>query len=546
MLTLIIVLPILGSIFILNCQETNLNSITTATLKLNKNNLSIIKQIALSTSLITFVLTLILFSQMNNNAAGFQFTENWSPLGPLAIDGISIFYIMLTAFITPVALLSNWDDINYKVKYFVFSFLLLESLQLIFFMVSDLFTFYIYFESVLIPLFLIIIIWGASAARIRAAFLLFLYTLWGSLFMLLAIVFISYNIGTTDFNFLSLYDLSIDARGWAFFAFLLAFAIKSPLYPFHLWLFRAHAESSLAGSIILAAIILKLATYGIIRIILNLLPEFAMSNQYILQALALITLIYSSLVVIRQVDTKAIVAYSSVSHVAVMILGLFSNTLNGIEGSILLSLAHGFVSPAMFIFVGGITYARFHTRVINYYRGLAVTMPIFAVLFFIFTVFNASAPLSLNFVGEFLALSGTFENSPLIGLIGATGIFFSAIYSIFLFNRIAFLNYSPFINKPSININHTNSKLPLGDLDRREFFLLLPLLIATVAFGLFPNLILESLHLPVSHLLVDLNSKLDLNLINETYFTWEDLSYSEFASIDPFLDGFKPKGLVWK
>jgi len=261
----------------------------------------------------------------------------------------------------------------------------------------------------------------------------------------------------------------------------------------------------LAGSVILAAIILKLATYGYIRISLNLLPEFSMSNQYIIQSLALITLVYSSLVVLRQVDTKAIVAYSSVSHVSVIILGLFSNTLQGIEGAILLSLAHGFVSPALFIFVGGIIYSRFHTRIINYYRGLTVTMPIFGILFFIFTVFNAGAPLSLNFVGEFLALAGTFDNSPIVGFIGATGIVFSAIYSIFLFNRIVFLNYSPYINRPTVNSN-LNSKLPLGDLTRREFFLILSLLVPTIALGIFPNTIIDTLHYSVSQLLINFES----------------------------------------
>lgn len=527
MITLIILLPIIGSLFFFSIQESTGNSY------LDVKNSSIIKQIGLSTSLVTLVLTLILFSQLNNSAMGFQYTNYFTPFGVLGIDSISIFYILLTAFITPIALLSDWDSINSKVKYFVFSFLLLESLQIAFFSVTDLFMFYIYFESVLIPLFLIVGIYGASSARIRAAFLLFMYTLFGSLFMLLAILFIKYNLGTTDFNLLGLYDLAFDSKGWIFFAFLIAFAIKSPIYPFHLWLFRAHAESCLAGSIILAAIILKLATYGFIRIILNFLPEIAISNQYIVQSLALITLVYSSLVVLRQVDTKAIVAYSSVSHVAVITLGIFSNTLQGIEGAILLSLAHGFVSPALFIIVGGIIYSRFHTRIINYFRGLTVTMPIFGILFFIFTVFNAGAPLSLNFVGEFLALAGTFDNSPIVGFIGATGIVFSAIYSIFLFNRIAFLNYSPFINRPTVNTNK-DTKLLLGDLTRREYFLLLPLLIVTVAFGIFPNAILESLHYPVSQLLINIDDK--VNLADNFYIPADILTLNPMASAQIILN----------
>lgn len=492
MLGLIILLPIIGSLFMFNINETN------------ENSRSIIRQIGLGTSLVTLIFTLILLAKFNNTTGLYQFSEYLPPFGQLGVDGLSIYYVILTAFITPVALLSNWTDITYKLKYFVFSFLLLETLQIAFFLVADLFSFYIYFESVLIPLFLIVGLWGASAARVRAAFLLFLYTLTGSLFMLLAILWISYNIGSTDFNYLSLFDLSIDAQGWAFFAFFLAFAIKSPLYPAHLWLFRAHAEAPVSGSIILAGVILKLASYGFLRVLLNFLPEMCMYNLYIIQTIALITLIYSSLVVIRQIDVKALVAYSSVSHVAVMVLGLFSNTLNGIEGSILLSLAHGFVSPALFLIVGGFAYSRYHTRIINYYRGLGVTMPIFGIVFFVFSIFNAGAPLSLNFIGEFLALTGTFQISPLVGFLGATGIVFSAIYSIWAFNRMVFLNYSPYFNQAVVKA--TDSKNELGDLDRREFYLIIPLLIATVGFGLFPNVILESLHYPVSNLLVDLDA----------------------------------------
>lgn len=495
MLTLIIILPIIGSLFFFGINEDSGN------LFLKSRNNSIIKQIGLATSLITLIYSLIIFSQMNFSAIGYQFNDFFTPTGYIAIDGISIYYVLLTTFITPVCLLSNWTDITVKMKYFVFSFLLLETLQITFFLVTDLFLFYIYFESVLIPLFMIIGCWGSSAARVRAAFLLFLYTLAGSLFMLLAILWISFNIGSTDFTYLSLFDLSIESQGLAFFAFFLAFAIKSPLAPMHLWLFRAHAEAPVSGSIILAGVILKLATYGFIRVLLNIFPECCMYNQYIIQSIALITLVYSSLAILRQVDIKAIVAYSSVSHVGVMTLGLFSNTLNGIEGSILLSIGHGFVSPALFLIVGGFLYSRYHSRIINYYRGLSLRMPILGIVFFLFTIFNAGVPGSVNFVGEFLAIAGTFQTSPLVGIIGSSGIFFSAVYSIWLFNRIAFLSYSPFL-KQSI-VQQGDSKLPNADLDRRELFLILPLLIATVAYGFFPNLILDTLHFPVSQLLID-------------------------------------------
>src|SRR5260221_3085312 len=256
-------------------------------------------------------------------------------------------------------------------------------------------------------------------------------------------------------------------------------------------IFRAHSESCTGGSVILAAVILKFATYGFIKVLIPFFPEFVHNNLYLIQALAIITLIYSSLVTIRQTDIKSTVAYSSVAHMAVVILGLFTNTVMGIEGGFLLSLAHGLVSSALFILVGGVLYTRYHTRLINYYRGLTIKMPLFSILFFLFLVFNASAPLSLNFVGEFLALAGVFQSSPVSGFLGATGIVLSAIYSIFFFNRIAFLGFSPYLKSETVLIK---KNLSLSDLTRLEIYMLIPLLLLTVFFGLFPNIILDSLH----------------------------------------------------
>lgn len=307
---------------------------------------------------------------------------------------------------------------------------------------------------------------------------------------------------------LSLFELSLEAQAFLWFAAMLAFCVKSPVYPFHLWLFRAHAEAPVAGSILLAATILKFATYGFIRVVLGLFPHYTANNVYIIQSIAIITLIYSSLVTIRQIDTKSLVAYSSIAHVAVMVLGIFSNTIQGIEGAILLSLAHGLISPGLFFVVGSVLYTRYHTRIINYYRGLTIKMPVFSILFFILILFNASAPLSLNFVGEFLSLAGLFAQSPILGLFGATSITLSAIYSIFLYNRIAFLGYSPYL-KPEVSKTSTNLKL--GDLDRSEFAVLLPLLTVAVLFGIFPNVILDSLHSDISNLIYNING------INNSY-----------------------------
>lgn len=528
MITLIIILPLIGSVLFFNINEevtlnksTNINAID----NFKEINNSIIKQIGLSTSVIVFILTVYILSKSTfiipNISIPFlndieinslEVSLNSSSLNQFEnIDSISLYYILLTAFITPICLLSNWRDITFKRKYFVFSFLLLETLQISFFLVSDLLLFYIYFESVLIPLFMIVGLWGSSSARIRAAFLLFLYTLAGSLPMLLAILFIAYNFGTTNFEYISMFGLSYEAQSFLGFAFLLSFAVKSPTYPFHLWLFRAHAESPLAGSVLLAAIILKFATFGFLKVVLPIFPDFTANNVYIVQSVAIITLIYSSLVTIRQVDTKALVAYSSIAHMAVCILGIFSNTQMGIEGAILLSLAHGLVSPALFIIVGGVLYTRYHTRIINYYRGLTLNMPVLSVIFFLFIIFNASAPLSLNFVGEFLSLAGLFAQSPILGVFGATSITLSAIYSIFLYNRISFLGFSPYLKLGSLKKNTNNY---MGDLTRLEFAMLFPLLLLTVLLGVFPNVILDSLHADVSNLLYNINTESVDNISN--------------------------------
>lgn len=272
----------------------------------------------------------------------------------------------------------------------------------------------------------------------RAAYLLFLYTLFGSLFMLLAFLIIFNNVGSTDFDVVSLSEIDSDSQKIIWLAIFISMAIKTPLWPFHIWLSRAHAEAPLAGSVILAGLILKLATYGYMRILIQFLPDATSYFSPLVQTIAVITLIYASLTTLRQTDFKALVAYSSIGHMAVVVLGLFSNTVQGFEGAILLSIAHGFVSPALFILVGGVLYDRYHTRVIRYYRGMVVYMPLFSLLFFLFTIFNAAVPLSANWAGEILCLTGIFQRNPIIAVLGATGIVLSAGYSIWLYNRIAF------------------------------------------------------------------------------------------------------------
>ncbi|MBM4905312.1 NADH-quinone oxidoreductase subunit M [Vibrio parahaemolyticus] len=454
------------------------------------------KRVALGTSLINFVLSIVLWGEFDSSTSEYQFTQEFNQVNfchlHIGVDGISLYFVLLTTFITPICILSNWDNIKQQLKYFLMCFLVLETLLIAVFVVLDILLFYVFFESVLIPLFLIVGIWGGSATRVRAAFLLFLYTLFGSLFMLLAFLVIYYNVGSTDFQVVSLSEINLESQKLLWLAVFISMAIKTPLLPFHVWLPRAHAEAPLAGSVILAGLILKLATYGYMRILIQFLPDATSYFSPLVQTIAVITLIYASLATLRQTDFKALVAYSSIGHMAVVVLGLFSNTIQGIDGALLLSIAHGVVSPALFILVGGVLYDRYHTRTIRYYRGMTAYMPLFSIMFFVFTIFNAAVPLSANWAGEFLCLAGAFQRNPVFAVLGSTGIVLSAAYSIWLYNRIAFGAWSKYLNYTT-------------DLTRREFMLLLPLLFVAVVFGIFPNIILDSVHASTSGLLYSIN-----------------------------------------
>ena len=479
MITLLLLIPILGSMLLLPINEDELK----------------MKQIALTTSLINLFISLFIWYQFDSNITQYQFVSDFSYLNlyhlNFGIDSISIYFVLLTTFVTPIALLSNYTTITNNLKFFLISFLILESLQICAFVSLDLLLFYIFFESVLPVLFIVIVIFGHGKDKFRSALLFFLYTLAGSLPMLLSILTIYSYIGSTDFQLISLYEISLDYQKVLWLGFFIALAVKTPLYPFIIWLPKAHADSVLAGSIILAATILKLATYGFLRVLINFLPDATHYFSPLVQTIAIISLIYSSFSTIVQQDTKRLIAYSSIAHMGVVVLGLFSNTIQGIEGAILLSIAHGFVSPALFICVGGIIYDRIGTRNIAYIRGLVTYMPVFTVLFLVFTLCNTGIPLSLNFLGEQLSLIGIWERSPLVSVLGASGIVLSACYSIFLYNRISYGSYSPYL-------------IPLRDITRKEFFLLFSLLIPTIVLGIFPNSILDSLHVSVTTLLYTL------------------------------------------
>nr|YP_010160556.1 NADH dehydrogenase subunit 4 [Gymnopilus junonius]QRH17742.1 NADH dehydrogenase subunit 4 [Gymnopilus junonius] len=482
MITLLLLIPLIGSLIILPMSYT---------LESKKT----MKKIAITTSLINFYISLFLWYEFDTSTTQYQFVQELASLDQLnfchlqfGIDGISLYFVLLTTFVTPIALLSNYTNINKDIKLFLIFFLVLETLQICAFVSLDLLLFYIFFESVLPLVFIIIVIFGHGKDRFRSALLFFLYTLAGSLPMLLSILSIYSYIGSTDFQLISLIDISLFSQKLLWLGFFIAFAVKTPLYPFIIWLPKAHSDSPLAGSILLAATILKLATYGYLRVLINFLPDATNFFSPLIQTIAIISLIYASFSTIIQQDTKRLIAYSSVAHMAVVVLGLFSNTLSGIEGAILFAIGHGFVSPALFICVGGVIYDRTGTRIINYIRGLVTYMPIFTIIFFVFTLCNTGIPLSLNFLGEQLSLIGIWQTNPIIAALGATSILLSACYSIFLYNRLSYGNLSPYLP-------------PLKDINRREFILLISLLIPTVIFGILPNTILSCLHMSVSALL---------------------------------------------
>jgi proton-translocating NADH-quinone oxidoreductase, chain M len=461
------------------------------------NNIKI-KSIALITSIINLVISLIMFILFDFSSKQFQFIEEHYQISYfdiyLGVDGLSIYFILLTTIIMPIAILSNWNSIQSKnVLSFVVIMLLLETLLLAVFLVLDILLFYIFFESILPPLFLLIGLFGSSN-KVRASFYLFLYTLLGSLFMLLSIIVMSSIMGTTDFDALSKANFSYVTQLFLFYGIFIAFAVKTPVIFLNTWLLKAHVESPLSGSIILAGIVLKLSLYGIFRLILPLLPKASLNYTYIIYVIGVITIIYASFSTLRTIDIKELIAYSSVSHAAVYLIGAFSNTVQGIEGAIVLGLAHGFVSPGLFICAGGILYDRSSTRLITYYRGMAQVMPIFSILFFILCLGNSGTPLTLNFIGEFMSLYGAFERMPILGILASTSIVLSAAYTIFMYNRIAFGgSYSVYFVEN------------IGDVTRREFIMLLVFVVLTVLFGIYPAPILDGLHYSVTSLIYSIN-----------------------------------------
>lgn len=489
-LSLLIQIPFIGVFLISVLSSYKATSVKT------------LKVIALFITIIDLILSLIIWIFFDNSNKHYQFVQEHHNIAYydfyLGVDSLSIYFILLTTLIMPLSIISNWKSITERPMFFLILILLLESALLLIFLVLDILMFYIFFESILAPLFILIGVFGSSE-KIRASFYFFLYTFLGSLFMLLSIITMLSLIGCTDFDVLSKANFVYITQVFLFIGIFIAFAVKTPVIYLNGWLLKAHVESPLSGSIILAAIVLKLSLYGVFRLILPLMPKAFLYYTFIVFVICVLTIIYASLSTIRTIDVKELIAYSSVSHAAVYLAGIMSNTLHGIQGGICLGLAHGFVSSGLFIIAGGILYDRSGTRLITYYSGIAQVMPILSILFFILSLGNCGAPLTLNFVGEFMSLYGVFERLPLAGILASSSIVLSAAYTIYMFNRIAFGG--------AYTTKNWHNYIP--DLNKREFSMLLILVLFTVVLGIYPSIILDSLHYTTQSLLY--NFDLDNN-----------------------------------
>ncbi len=484
-LTYVTFLPLLGVLAILFLPQKSEQS---------KN---IIRGVALVTSIVTFIVSLWIYAGFNPDIAGFQMVEkhSWIPSYGisyhLGLDGISFWLVLLTTFLTPITILSTWSAIEKRVKEFQIAMLVLETAMLGTFVALDLFLFYVFWELMLIPMYLIIGVWGGER-RIYAAIKFFLYTAVGSLLMLVCIIGLVYfhkeQTGVLTFNLLELLNTDLprlyELLFFASFAF--AFAIKVPMFPLHTWLPDAHVEAPTAGSVILAGILLKMGTYGYIRFAMPLFPEGCAFFTPALITLSVIGIIYGALVAMVQPDIKKLVAYSSVSHLGYCMLGLFVLTRQGVEGSILQMLNHGISTGALFLLVG-VVYERRHTRLIKEYGGIAKIMPAYATVFLIVTLSSIGVPSTNGFIGEFLILLGTFKVNKAAAVLAATGVILGAVYMLWMFQRVF---YGKVTNPKNLNI---------PDLNLRELVYLAPLIVFIFWIGLFPNFFLNKMHKSVDH-----------------------------------------------
>ena len=456
--------------------------------------------VALWTTAVTFVLSIFIWTNFDPSNPGFQLVERTEWLGgsiaySMGVDGISMLFVILTTFLMPFCIVASRLTVNRYFKEYMIAFLALETLMIGVFCATDLLLFYVFFEGGLIPMFLIIGIWGGPR-RVYASFKFFLYTLAGSVLMLLAIMAMYWDAGTTDIPTLLNHSFSAEMQFWLWIAFFASFAVKMPMWPVHTWLPDAHVEAPTAGSVILAAILLKMGGYGFIRFSIPMFPDASVMFTPFVYTISVIAVIYASLVALVQEDMKKLVAYSSVAHMGFVTIGLFTMTQQGIEGGIFQMLSHGLVSAALFLCVG-VVYDRLHTREISRYGGLANNMPKYAFAFMVFTMANVGLPGTSGFVGEFMVLVGVFQVNQWVAAFTTLGVILSAAYALWLYRRVIF---GP-LNKADL--------MGMLDLNRREMALLAPLVILILLFGVYPQPLLEVMHASVDNLISQHTASID-------------------------------------
>ena len=469
-LSSLLILPLIGAAFILLLPGE-----TEAT----KRNA---RWIALFATLITFALSLVAWGRFNPAEPGFQLLEehDWFShviLYKLGVDGVSMPFVLLTTFLMPISIAASWNIEN-RVKEYMIAFLVLETLMIGVFVALDILLFYLFFEGGLIPMFLIIGIWG-HGNRVYAAFKFFLYTFTGSLLMLLAIMAMYWTAGTTDITVLLKTAFAPKMQTWLWLAFFASFAVKLPMWPVHTWLPDAHVEAPTAGSVILAAILLKMGGYGFIRFSLPMFPDASVYFTPLIYSLSIIAIIYTSLVALAQENMKKLVAYSSVAHMGFVTMGIFAANTQGVQGAVYQMISHGLVSGALFLCVG-VVYDRMHTLEIDAYGGLVQRMPLYAVAFMVFTLANVGLPGTSGFIGEFLTLIGTFQSNTWVAFFATTGIILSACYALYLYRRVIF----GVIEKANLRT--------IADLVPREVATLLPLGVLVIYFGVHPQPIIDA------------------------------------------------------
>jgi NADH-quinone oxidoreductase subunit M len=480
-------LPLLGALFLAAIKGEDEAAVRNA------------RWVALWTTLITFAVSLVLVVQFDPANPGFQFVEKRPWLADtifyhVGVDGISMPFVILTTFLMPLCILASWRSITVRVREYFIAFLVLETMMIGVFCALDLILFYLFFEGGLIPMFLIIGIWG-GARRVYASFKFFLYTLLGSLLMLLAMLAMYGQAGTTDIPTLLAHDFPANLQTWLFLAFLASFAVKLPMWPVHTWLPDAHVEAPTAGSVILAGILLKMGGYGFLRFSLPMFPLASADFAPLMIALGIMAIIYTSLVAFAQDDMKKLIAYSSVAHMGFVTIGIFSATEQGVQGAVFQMISHGLVSAALFLAVG-VIYDRMHTRAIDAYGGLADRMPVYAFVFLLFTMANVGLPGTSGFVGEFLTLLGTFRVSTAAAVFATTGVILSAVYALYLYRKVIFGK----LEKPSL--------AKISDMSPREIAVMAPLVILTLLLGVYPAPVLETMAASVGGVLADYTASL--------------------------------------